>query len=35
MEPGDLALLIGALAICGGEIWAGNADEVAVHMLGR
>ena len=35
MEPGDLALLIGVLAICEGEIWAGNADQVAVHMLRR
>ena len=35
MEPGNLALLIGVLVICEGEIWAGNADQVAVHMLRR
>ena len=35
MEPEDLALLIGVLAICEGQIWAGQADDVARSMLQR
>jgi polyhydroxyalkanoate synthesis regulator phasin len=35
MEPDDLALLIGVLAICEGQISVGQADEVAEEMLQR
>lgn len=35
MEPADLSLIIGVLAICAGEITLGKADAVASHMLQR
>lgn len=35
MAPDDLSLLIGVLAICEGQIWGGQAGDLAEAMLQR
>lgn len=35
MDADDLALLIGILAMCEGQIWGGHADDLAAAMLQR